>query len=239
MTRVVFFCLCFLTIGLSSCWDKEPIAKQYYNNEPAIFMNSSYGLDMIETGMGRFLAPELATLSEPLSVGDLLLTTFEVDLRNQPYQDILIASISYIKRINSSLAKPIVADEISDHDDLIKRMLADIKHLNNLLFFFFVHDAPEEQDYTYEMVYNDSEEASEVPTLYIRAKKTNNPDGTTINDVMTCFGFDMTSFINQYQLSHPGSNTVSFDIMYYTGIDGNDGYKLFNDKNHISWEVDE
>jgi len=239
MKNIVLSFICVLILGLSSCLGDKPANIQYYNNEPAIFMYSATGLHMIETGTDKYLAPELAKLLEPLNVGDLLLTGFEVDLLNQTYRDVLTASLSYIKRIYSSLAKPIIADEITDYGDPIKMMFADIKPVRKLLFFFFLHDAPEEQDYTYEMVYDDdSEEASEVPTLFIRAKKTNHPGGN-VTEILTCFGFDMTSFINQYQLSHLGSKTVSFDIRYYTGIDGDDGYKQLNAGSHISWEVGE
>jgi len=238
MKKTVFVFLYSLFLFLWGC-DEPPANMEFYYNQPAI-VTYSYNLQfMIETQAGTFFAPELAYLSEPLYEGDLLWTSFDVDLNNQPYSDRKTASNLYYKRIFSTNATPLF-DGSTYYDDPINLMLADVVIIRNLIFFWFSHDdVSVEQEYEYLMMYDEPEDGIEVPTLYIRARKSNNPTSYG-NGVITCYGFDLSRFLDVYLAQNPASNEVLFNVVYLNGIsNGEDEYRQLNNGFYFRWVVND
>ena len=231
MRKFVLYLLCTITLGLSGCNKKDPSNITYHREVPAIYHYSDLPIrHMIETRSGTFLAPQLEQLSEPLNEGDLLLTNFEVDLLNQPYADVKTVSNMQIMRIYRTLARQITTDEIPDYNDPITTISA-FDFVKKICFFWFLHDAISGQIYEYKMEYEFPEVEEEYPSLCIRAKKINNPNGN-YTEVRTCYGFDLDLFMAQYQLRFPESSDVIFYVKYFAGEDCDgceEGYKLVGD----------
>ena len=186
MKRTVFFILSGLIVSLSGCW-KEIIDIENYYNEPAIvrFTSDTPKRSMIETMHGTYLT---STLFNGLNDGDLLWTNFQIDGNNQPYSDMLtVTSLQYVQ-IYSTVARLKQEDDIIDEYDPIDFMFMDIKPIKNMLFFWFRHDdVPDGQTYSYEMLFDDPLDASEIPTLYIGAKKTNAPVTSVYDNLVTAY----------------------------------------------------
>ncbi len=226
---------CF--IGFSGC-NKDPVKFEYYRDQPAIVKYSAKLNYMIETAVGTFYAPELAYINEVFMEGDLLWTSFDVDLNNQPDPLIKTASNLHFKQIFSTFARP-KTEGTTYYDEPISRIIADIVIIRKLMFFWFYHEeAPREQEYEYLMTYDMPEEINDVPTLYLRARKSNNPSGQN-DGTFTCCGFDMSSYIDDYRSRNPASNEIFFNVKFFTGhTDGEDNYRLLNEGFHFRWVVE-
>ena len=237
MKKVVFRILyIFSIIGLSACKTEGTDIEQF-RNEPAI-VRFDHQQSMIETRGGTFLTD---AYFQDLNDGDLLWTDFDIDRMNQPHSDILKVTNLQYTQIYSAVARLSNDNEYADSGyDPISYMFPDMKSIRNMLFFWFIHtDVPQTQTYRYEMLYNDPEDAAETPTLFIRATKTNAPASSNYVDLPTCYGFDMTSYIEQYKLRVPDSNDVKFYVMFYTGEDEN-GKAIYIGLNRypITWTFD-
>ena len=199
-----------------------------FNDEPAIYDYYSFFRPAIETRFGEtLLAPELE--NESFIGGELLWVDFEINYDKQPYSDALTATILAYQQIYSTYVTTGKADETAeDGYDAPIASLLDIKNIEKMLFFWFGHKAPQKQTFGYKMFY-DPDDTSSIPTLYIKAQKTNEETGTGI-DLKTCYGFDLSSFLNRYE----GSEEVKINIKYCTGSkDGVDEYRSID--NPITW----
>lgn len=234
--KIVFSFLCFLSIiGLSDC-KTEGVDIEQFRDEPAIvrFDNNQ---SMIETRGGLFLTDAVFL---GLKDGDLLWTDFEIDRNHQPHSDIMkVSNLQYLQ-IYSTIARLGNDNEPADSEyDQIDYMFPDIKNIGNMLFFWFIHsNVPQEQTYSYEMLYDDPEIISDTPTLFIRAKKTNASSSTNLVDLPTCYGFDMTSYIELYKIRVPNSDYILFYIMFYAG-ENEDGKAIYIYLNNspIKWTI--
>jgi len=216
-----------LMLGFSGCIKPSDYIQKFIN-EPAIFDYSFSFQPIIETRYGPFLAPELFN-DTILVLEDILWTNFEINYKQQTNSDLYtISNLSY-QIISYSWVKQGAIDNTDEYDEPIDHVYNEPKRLRNMLFFWFRHKAPKGQTYDYEMLY-DPDESSVIPTLYIRAKKTNE---LTDNDteVQTCYGFDM-SFLENHNSA--GTNEARFNVMYYTGK-GETGYQSFNNTPMIWW----
>ncbi len=222
MKKIILPFLCALTLGFTSC-KKETSNIQSYQYVPAIVYQTYPSV--LEIDGGKLSVPQLA--DESLMPGDLLMTTFTVDLDNQPTKEILTVSEFAYMTLGSTSAKPGPGEE--DYSGSIKTMDTypySNGIVKNTLFLWFIHDVPKDQAFDYEMIF-DPEETSETRTLYIRAKKSNVATETTNVNLLSCYGFDLTDFLSTVR---NGTDKVKFFIQYKTGADesGNDIYKLYS-----------
>ena len=220
-------------LGLSGCIkDGDNIT----NYSPMLaVVGSTYSMQpTIETDIGTILAPDLMEhFYVDLFEGDALIVTFSIDYDNQPSTEYRTASnLQYVK-IGRSSPIPNSGSESGDFSTPIED-LGDIYLLGNTLFFAFIHTAPGDQEFEYEMTY-DREEDAAIPTIYLRAKKFGT--GSIAEGTFPfLYAFDMRYFFMQYKDSE---NNVKFNIKYKTGVngDGTDKYNDWDDGNPITIKV--
>ena len=228
--QIKLVAICAVLVGgLVSCLDdKEPI--WYFYDEPAL-VKFEDNIPIIKTTHGDV---RLASLSDTLKSGDYLWTSFTVDLGNQPYADETLATNFNYKKIGVNTVKFATGEMDDDYTDVINVSSLYQRRIGNTLFFNFEHDAAREQQYDYEIIcntdsLNTSSDGQEVPTLYLRSKKTHVISGRNNVTVVHHFGFDMTQYIEKYKIND--KNTVELYIKYlHEKKDGKDVYKSFKTK---------
>ena len=231
MKRVVFPFLCMVMLGVTGCMKPGDNIQCYNDGMPAIVEVSYDNIQplplIIVPGDEYIYAPELSDhLYTDIMEGDAIWTSFCIN-RTQPsgYQYEIASDLAYMKVGQGySQGTPNGESIASDFNSSINSMeIATL--IKNNLFFIFVHKAPEDQKFTYEMTYSPT---ANPPVLYIRAKK----DGSgskAEKEFMYPYAFNMYSFFSHYK---DGSNKVSFSIQYQTGVDadGNAVYKTYEDQ---------
>ena len=230
MKKSVFLFLGMVILALSGCFKGNN--KQTFKNEPAIFFYYNIVLPMIETRWGSLHAPELDNQS--YNGEEILLVNFDIDYSKQSYRNVYtVSNLQVIQEINSSPATSRSGEYLTDdYNAPIDYMLAEMKSIQELLFCWFRQKAPAGQTFEYEMLY-DPADTSRTPSVYIRSKKTNEPEGDDI-EIVTCFGFDMMPLLRHLKAMNTGSETVTFYVKYCT--DGEDDYR-YHEGGTISWNI--
>ncbi len=231
LNNVIILSLFALIFGATSCMKKgENISSHLYI--PAIVEYSFLQQPLLKTSLGTVLAPELS--DDLLKPSELLVTNFSVNYDNQPSSEYTtISNVQYVK-VESSYPAATPGGESTTEDYTVP--IEDMLYRDpvvNILFFGFIHTAPGDQKFVYEMTY-DSEDTSDTPTLYIRAKK--DGEGTeTKGAYLYFYAFDMTSYFSSHKTD---ATEIKFNIKYKTGVDdeGKDVYKSWTN-NPFIWEV--
>ena len=221
MKKIFFSFLCLLMLGLSGCFKQSDYIATF-KTEPAIFTYYLFVFPAIETRGGMVLAPELE--NEPLYSGNLLWVDFQINYDKQPYSDVVTATILNYQKIYSTDTMTGRVDEMTEdgYDAPIDYLFPEIKFIGKMMFLWFGHIAPKEQTYEYKMFY-DPNDPSEIQTLYVKAQKTNEVTDSNI-ELTTCFGFDLTSFIDRYEFTDKQS--FQYTVKYCIGTkNGFDEYK--------------
>jgi len=214
----------------------EPVVVNQLGDNP-IVRNESYLFSVLE------LAGDTA-----LKAGDLLWTSFIVDLDNQTNTNSLqYTAESFQYRIVDS-AKVIIPADTADFQSFLSDDYSAPIELSILyryaidsLWFFGFRQRDNSLSYTYELIMNPTIEKSNnsYPTLYIRAKQTD-VSTNTVNarsmDGYLIFAFDVADFV-KYYLSNISTNRLWFNLKYKTGVDANgkDIYRPFM-SNPIAWD---
>ena len=213
-------------LSLSGCFKREPSDDIFAFRLPAVVQfNSSMEL-VINSKVGSFLAPELEEkLFTDVNVGDLIYTVFSVNvsLPQSPSGHFTAYNISWAKvYTKSAIATEGGASETGDYNFPIKD-IAILEFWNNYAYFAIEHNAPSGQLFTYEMTY-DINETGNVPTVYLRAKKTGDEISGNNERIAMFFAFDITELELKFKNS---DNILYINIMIKTGVDS-DGNEVFS-----------
>ena len=242
-----FFVIPFvLLLGLFvSCSDSDNEPIYYFYDEPAV-VESSNNQTLIRTAHGKFFVTDGE--SGKLNKGDLLMTSFTVDMGNQSSKDTLNAvSFRYDKTDSTKLTLPAGKEEFESYltdsfSDSIDLAVLYKSYIDSLLFFNFTQKEASNQAREYELVLNpEIENSNKFPTLYIRAKTTEfdeEDDRSNKGKDKTIFAFDMTEFIDYYRKDISKTESVTFNLKYKIGEDkdGKDVYREFK-SNPIRWDI--
>jgi len=235
-----------LSLGFVSCLDDDDKTTYYFYDEPAVVQSLSDNQAIIRTAYGKFFVSEAE--NSKLEKGDLLWTSFTVDMNKQLSKDTLTAIGFKYDNIDSTKVtipankeefESYLADSYSDSIDLAVLYKT---YIDSLLFFKFTQKEISNQVREYELVLNPIiENSNKYPTLYIRAKTTAiSSTGNQSNDEKeeTIFAFDMTEFIDYYRKNISEKTLVTFNLKYKVGEnkEGGDIYKEFI-SNPIPWNL--
>ena len=207
-------------LGLSSCFDKGGNIDNFPPTPAIVDFYSSFLQPKILTPHGTFFAPELTSAIGELNDGDAIIAQFSINYDQQsPGSDFYTVSDIQGNWIKIDKSYP-GTTPVGDFDIPIEKM-GIFWGTGNVLFFLFQQTAPTDQKFVYEMTFDPENQK----VVYIRAKK----EGTASkpSDTFTYpFVFDMSN----YYWRLPGyDKDVEFKIMYYTGKDGEDGFKEYED----------
>jgi|GEM_PF-2633619 len=235
--------LFILLFGAVSCLDdSEPIF--YFSDEPAMVENLG-ATPIIKTPHGKFIVPGLA--EEALNEGNLLWTSFYVDMNKQANEDSLV--VAGFRYTNVNKEKVELPEDVEVFNEFLKDdysapfQSAELYslYIDHYLFFGFYHHNTT-QKYSYEIIGNPEIEGSgEYPTLYIRAKKDSVSEDSSTADKKgrIIAAFDMAKFLDKYGKEiGEGKKSVKFNLKYKVGTDtdGKDIYREFL-SNPISWSA--
>ena len=246
--------LLILLLQLASCLDngdRKPLI--YYYDEPvAVSATGEYTRVRNETY--SFYVPGLAD-NTSLKEGDLLWTSFVVDIEEQPPTvfSLHCYTARHFRYQTVDSAKVIIpeTDEAfnsylsDDYSESIELSALYNYAIDSLCFFGFKHYNQSNQLlYTYELILNPEieNESNGFPTLYIRSKQinTNETSGNAYSNDGKIFAFDIADFVKYYEENYTEKITsdgrIRFNLRYKTGVDadGNDVYRAFM-SNPIPW----
>lgn len=237
--------LFLVTGGFVSCLDDdEPI--YYFYDEPARVKSLGESKSVVSTAHGEFFVSDLYS-SSSLKVGDLLWSSFTVDMNDQPSADGKTAiGFRYDTVDSAKIAMPASIEEFNvymedDYSDSISLAVLYNSYIDTLLFFGFEHERPSTTGYEYELICNPiMEETGQYPTLYIRTRPIANvplQSSSEKND-KTVFAFNMTDFVNYYKKNFSSTDVIKFNLVYKVGTkaNGEDDYRAFK-SNPISWGI--
>ena len=220
MKKVIINLLGALILGLSGCF-KPGDNIQGFTDVPAIIGSYSTVLEpVLVTTTGILLAPELSYFPE-FNHGDAVLAYFSINFDKQPLQEYTTVSDLQVYRINTAVPVATTGGQSTgDFDSPIPYMdsyCSIIEYYDRIVYFLiFGQNANIEDVFDYEMTY-DPDYTEEIPSVYIRVKRTgsNPPPKERIVPVMQ--SFDMTQYI--IDLKH--TDKKMFNIKYNkSGEDG-------------------
>ena len=230
MKKVVFPFLGILALGLSGCIDNGDKVNVSSYVEVAIveeFDMTAGGQPALITPNGKVIVPELrsALSSNLLYDGAAVLAYFSIYENRQVSTNYTIASnvdyqiINQVKAYATSGGESIAGDfdvKIEKINEAVGFSIGDYKAF---IFIAFVHEAPTDQKFDYEMTYD----LADTDVIYVRAKK--NGSGTNNSSTFAyLYAFDVSDFI-----ALQGENKGTFKIKYKTGEeDGKDVYGEYN-----------
>ena len=245
----VLFVVLFQFISCLSNDERNPV--YFFYDEPVVV--SQMGVyPFICNDSYSFYVPELSE-DTTLKVGDLLWSSFIVDLDDKDYPSVLstfnytaknfryqyVESSKVIIPTNVEEFKTFLSDDFSEPVELsvLYRYTID-----SLWFLGFKHkDNSNQLHYTYELILNPEIENSSnnYPTLYIRSKQINSTVADQAKDEQgrKVFSFDVADFANYYREEISSNELVKFNLKYKTGVDsnGDDIYKEFM-SNPMTWK---
>jgi hypothetical protein len=248
--RVKIFMVFSGVLLLTNCMPESEYSKNnmvYFLDEPA--QVESLDTELIRSAHGIFKVFSLK--NTPLETGNLLWTSFTVDMNEASHSDYYTAIDFHYQVVDS--AKVIIPFEPAEFRQYLSDSYTEPIHeavlykdyLDKLLFFGFRKGPLADNSMSdYEIILNPEKENGH-PTFYIRSKKTGTtPSYThTVHESHgkrdeTVFAFDMTEFIAYYEKHISNTGSVWFNLKYKVGEDnnGNDIYREFRD-NPIRWNV--
>ena len=235
-----------LSLGFVSCLDDDDNPIYYFYDEPAVVESLENNQVIIKTAYGNFFVS--GTENSKLNKGDLLWTSFTVDMNNQPTKDTLTAiHFKYYNIDSTKVTLPTNKKEFESYltdsfSDSFELAVLYRTYVDSLLFFNFTQKEAPNQTREYELVLNpEIENRNNFPTLYIRAETTElsqSENRSNKGKDNTIFAFDMTEFIDYYRKNISKTEPVTFNLKYKTGEDkdGNDIYREFK-SNPIPWNL--
>ena len=157
----------------------------------------------------------ISNIPDEYEPGDALWVDYTIHMKHQEYSNVFSATKLVVhKKIHINYIKSVENGNFSDdYQTPIDGFFNKPACIGKTLYFGFVHKAPAEQTFEYEMLYDPGVLYS--PTVYIKSRKTNEATGAE-TEVKTMAGFDITPFINQYKNEN---NELRFYVNYLSGID--------------------
>jgi len=213
MKKIIFPILGMIMLGLSSCNDGDNI-KPYWDVPAIVGFNSELSQPTLITSEETFIAPMLQRHLSigDISLGDALLTFFEVNFDQQSFPGHIEVSFLEAWHIDKTFPRQTITSE--DHTTIENIAGHDVIIFNNknniVLFFAFEHLTHENQMFEYIMTYDPDDIAEmEIPTLYIRARKDGEGSGNVIDVRRRIHAFDMSEF---YRISNKSKINIKFKI---------------------------
>lgn len=224
MKKIIFSFLVVLMLGFSGC-NKKGDNFIEYPYLPAVV--TSMLPPVISTIYGKFYVPELQL--ENLWDGDAIGITFTVNYDQPLVSEYPTAYNTNYDKIGQEWAQGTPGGESTSSTEFNVPIedLAPIALIENIFFFTFKHTAPSDQEYKYEITYD--QDITDDLVLYIRAKKIDNgskPETT----IYRSQAFGMYYFFSRHM---DADKNVTFQIKYKNGMneDGSDKYELCKDNN--------
>lgn len=253
---LIFGVLFILLFQFTSCLkdnnNEKPV--YYFYDEPVV-VDQMGTYPFIRNESYSFYVPELANNST-LKEGDLLWSSFTVDLDDEKDYPVVFSTIHYTaknfhyKTVDS--AKVVIPagaaafqSYLSDNYSAPIELSVLYKYAIDSLWFF-AFKQKDNLNYTYELVLNPEIEngSNNYPTLYIRAKQVSasgESSGKAYSTDGNIFAFDVAAFVKHYgnmvlPANVPTNNKLRFNLKYKNGVDsdGKDIYKAFM-SNPIEW----
>ena len=246
----IYGVLFILLFQFTGCMDDDNRKPVYYFYDEPVVVDQTGDQPFIRNQSHLFYVPGLAD-NTTLKKGDLLWTSFIVDLDDQDESGINTKDKFYIARQfkyktvdSSKVVIPANDAEFQSYlsDDYTAPVNFAVLYnysVDSLLFFGFKQgDRSNQLGHVYELILNPKIEKGKYPTLYIRSKQINaSTELQAGNDLKrTIFAIDATDFVNYYRKNISPNDMIRFNLKYKTGIDseGKDIYKEFM-SNPISW----
>jgi len=242
----VLFILLFQFMSCADLNNGRPILF-YYDEPVAVYQVGDNPLIRNESYI--FNVPELKD-NTSLKPGDLLWTSFIVDLENEKEYYTSSKKLTAINFRYETVdsAKIIIPSNIEefrtflsdDYSAPIELSFLYLYEIDNLWFFGFKQrDHSNHLSHTYEMILNPELENDGHPTLYIRSKQLNisaESNKKARSNEGNIFAFDATGFVEYYRKTISSTGPVRFNLKYKTNVDanGDDIYRSFM-SNPISW----
>ena len=248
ISGVLFLLLFQFTSCLKEDDNRKPVYLFY--DEPVV-VNQLGDNPLIRNESYLFSVPELAG-DTVLKAGDLLWTSFLVDLDNQTntnpqqytaegFQYRIVDSAKVIIPADTTEFQSYLSD---DYSAVIELSVLYRYAIDNLWFFGFRQKdysmQQSKSNFIYELIMNPTieKDGGGYPTLYIRAKQANASTSARSTEGNLVFAFDVADFVKYYH-ENISTNRVRFNLKYKTGIDANgkDIYRPFM-SNPITWDFD-
>lgn len=209
-------------LGMSGCIKDS----DYILNRKGYPVVLQFSLDLMRF---YFLSPIdgvclVSDIPEEYQSGDALWIDYTIHMKHQPYSNALIATNVVVHtKIHINEIKNVGDGILTDsYNSPINSFYIKPACINNMLFFGLLHKAPAEQTFEFELLYDST--VQYYPTLYVKARKTNEVTGAE-TDVKTMSGFDITPFIHQYKNEN---NELKFFVKYLSEIiDGKEVYSNY------------
>jgi len=240
---ILFILLFQFTSCLDNDHNEQPV--YYFYDEPVV-VDQMGNHPIVRNESYSFYVSELAD-NTALKAGDLLWTSFIVDLDDQESTDQYTAKdfrygvVDSAKVIIPANAEAFESYLSDDYSASIELSVLYKYAIDSLWFFGFQQQ--NQSNYTYELILNPDieKDSGNNPTLYIRAKQIDNSEATNSGKSYSkgedIFAFDVADFVNYYRETISKTGNVRFNLKYKSGVDkeGNDIYKTFM-SNPISWD---
>ena len=245
--------LLILLFQFTSCLNVEDGNNRsvyYFYDEPVV-VEQMGDYPSIRNQSDAFYVPGLSG-NTTLKAGDLLWTSFIVDLDNEKELPSHISKSYYTAENfkyeivdSTKVTIPANAEAFESYlsDDYSAPIESSVLYnyvIDSLWFFGFKQqDRSNQLSHTYELILNPEIENGSYPTLYIRSKQINaSPEssGKARSKDGNIFAFDVIDFVKYYRKEISPTEAVRFNLKYKTNVDqsGNDVYKAFL-SNPISW----
>ena len=233
MTRrnIIYFLLaCFMHFLLAGCNNNDDFIVTMMEVPTIIGYDNDFKCVTLHTPMGIFMADVLNDLYIiDILPGDPLLSFFSVNYDKQQIQGYTsISHLDYALRLIKELPQATEDGKSTgeDFEDFIDKidfiaMVSD-KTLNNYVAFFkFTHNVHEDEEdvrFIYEMTY-DPDEDSDIPTVYIRAKKMSDTGAFQAIPATFFYTFDLSNFLIERRDS---DNKLKVNIKYAYSIENSE-----------------
>jgi len=221
MKKLIFPILSMLMLGLASCKDGGDNIVSFWDIPAIVAYDHDINQPTLITSIGTLIAPGMI---EPINegkvfYGDAVLTSFEINYDEQPYPEQFVATLYFIAIIDKTWPQQTIgSDNYSSIENIegFDRIIYNDEN-NIVLFFVFKQRAKEDQKFEYIMLY-DSNDTSEIPTVYIFASKIGEGSGEegTFDYI---YAFDMSYFYRSTQKQ-------KINVKFKTGEDG-EGNNLY------------
>ena len=224
MKKIVLSFLVAVMLGLSGCIKPVDQIKEF-SYIPA-FVDFSFtdvfGF-VLRTPFGLVISNEIQNATD-LNIGDAVLAFYTVNFDQQTLKEYTFAyDLDYVK-VNRATAHAATEGESTGELDfpIAEMFIAGL--FENCLFVIFGHKATEDQEFNYEMTFDNSV-TSGIQELKIKAIKNNEGIGKEIDIAHSC-AFDM-----RYFLYHSTDERTKYSIWYKTRMnnDGKNDYDIYFD----------
>ena len=248
---LIYAVLFTVIFQFTSCLNNDERKPVYFFYDEPVVVNQTGVYPFIRNDSYSFYVPELAE-DTTLKVGDLLWSSFIVDLDDKDYPSVLSTfnytakNFKYQSVDNSKVIIPANVEEFTtflsdDYTEPVELSVLYRYAIDSLWFLGFKHkDNSNQLHYIYELILNPEIENNNnnYPTFYIRSKQVNSTTANQAKDEFgrNIFAFDLADFVNYYQNDISSNGLVRFNLKYKTGEneEGEDVYKEFI-SNPIAW----